>query len=121
MFTLVDDMIICKQVHIRKQFSLIVTLAIFATLAFNGVFVPLCTTHENSKERNSAISKTQGITFHAHLAKYAPFVAITQNSYELTIPAEFTAIHFTQDSQRAISLTRSSCSTRAPPVYLFPA
>ncbi len=105
----------CRQLHIRKQSRLFVTLAVFAILAFNGILTPVCIPHENSKERNSAISKTQGITSHVHFAKYAPFVAINHGSYELKVPVAFTAISFIQDSQSAISLTRSSCSTRAPP------
>ncbi|MFA7402979.1 MAG: hypothetical protein WC007_03225 [Pelobacteraceae bacterium] len=105
-----------RQLHIRKQSRWFVTLAVFAILAFNGILAPVCTPHENSKERNSAISKTQGITSHVHLAKYAPFIAINQSSYVLKAPVSFTALRFIQHSQSAISLTRSSYSTRAPPV-----
>lgn len=103
------------QLHIRKQSRLFATLAVFAILAFNCIFTPIYTPHENVKERNSAISKAQGITSHVHLAKYAPFIAINQSSNELKEPVAFTAIRFIQDSQSSISLTRSSCSTRAPP------
>lgn len=106
----------CRQLNIRKQSIFFVTLAVFAILAFNGILSSVYTPHENSKERNSAISKTKGITSQVHLVKHVPFVAISHSSYELQVPGAFTVIRFLQDPQSVISPASPICSTRAPPV-----
>ncbi len=98
----------------NKHSRLSALMAIFVIVALCGIVTTNFSAHHGSKQLNCAVSKPQGNASHTTVAKYAPFLVVSQQTYEFNSPTPYSTI-VRQEPRTALSLTRSNRPSRAPP------